>query len=92
MILTEKIETLNKQEFQTLFFHMLQVATTKYGISFFPKGFITGKNTTQKYVFENESEKKLKQQNKNSDDIYNDIIANEFLAGYSEQDNIYDTI
>ncbi len=23
------------------------------------------------------------------DDIYNDIIANEFLAGYSEQDNIY---
>ena len=56
MTVTEKINTMDKQEFQDLFFYILQVATTKYNISFFPNGFVTDKDIIRKYNSEKENE------------------------------------
>ena len=60
MTLTETIkqtEQMNKQDFQTLFFHMLQTAKTKYNMTFLLNDLMTGKNSLLKYDFENENEK-----------------------------------
>ena len=53
MTVTEKIETMNKQEFQDLFFYILQIATTKYNISFSQKDTMIDNNITQKYMASN---------------------------------------
>lgn len=73
-------KNMTKQEFETLFFHILQIATTKYNISFLPKNFMT----KQKNDLVNKKE--------NTDDMYNSIVAEQFLAGYDEGDNIYNTL
>ncbi len=58
MLLTETLkqtEKMSKQEFQTLFFHVLQIASEKYNISLFPNNFI---KQAYKYDFEKQVKKK----------------------------------
>jgi len=58
MLLTETLkqtENMNKQEFQTLFFHVLQIASEKYNISLFPNNFI---KQAYNYDFEKQVKKK----------------------------------
>ncbi len=65
MTLTETIrqtDQLNEQEFQTLFFHMLQTANTKYNMAFFLNSFMTNRNLLHKNDFEKESNKNLLEQ------------------------------
>ena len=51
----KQTESMTKQDFETLFFHVLRIASTKYNISFAPNKLIPSQNLTQEKDFEKEN-------------------------------------